>query len=713
MRTKYGVISFTVEDGIMTSSRYKKLFEPIKIGKVQLKNRLVKTGAQTYFFDSGEHRISNLAKAFYGAVAKGGAGLVIVETPAMEWPLAEEGDRRFRIDDDKYIKDISELIDAIHKYNCPAFVQFYHRGPWAGFFQNDQLLAKRVAASAVTYNVLKSEFNVHEEEPPEALTITEIEEITERYINGALRAAKAGFDGLELNAGGDHLCHTFLSRFWNKRSDKYGVQNMENRTRFVADILRGIKRRVGNDFPVQILMNALEIGTSEENLNTKESRQIAKIFQEAGADSLHIRSHWLGMHKESFSHELLFYPETHIPLKEFPKGMDWSRRGPGANVPLAAIIKEAVSIPVMTVGGLDADLGEKILREGKADLIGINRRFFADPEYANKVAEGRLDDIQPCTHCGTCNKGYNEPRHCRINASFGTDQYEVTKTAEKKKVLVVGGGPSGMQAARVAAMRGHDVTLFEKGSYLGGSLPLAAMVKGFEVEDLPSFIRFFKTQIKKLGVHVQLSKELMPSDIDRIKPDVVVLALGGIPKLPEVPGIDGSNVIKNTYLYGILNFFIRFFGPKLLRSLSKIWMPVGRDVVIIGAAIQGCQLGEFLTKRGRKVTIVDTEEEVGKWMYPERKTRLLYWFRKKGVELVGGVKIEKITPEGINILVKEGNKQSLQADNIIPAMPLTPNLELMDKLKDNVPVIYTVGDCTSPGIIPDAIAAGWEVGNKI
>jgi 2,4-dienoyl-CoA reductase (NADPH2) len=353
------------------------------------------------------------------------------------------------------------------------------------------------------------------------------------------------------------------------------------------------------------------------------------------------------------------------------------------------------------------------LRDGKADLIGINRRFFADPEYVNKVAEGRLDDIAPCTHCNNCNKGYNEPRHCRINASFGREQYEVTIAADKKKVVVVGGGPAGMQTARVAALRGHDVTLFEKGHYLGGSLPLAAMVKGFELEDLPAFIRYFKGQIKKLGVNVYLSRELTPEDIDKIKPDVVVLALGGIPTLPDVSGINGRNVTKSADLYRILRFFIRFIGPKRLRSLTKIWMPIGKNVVIIGGAIQGCQLGEFLTKRGRKVTIVDTDKELGKWMYPERKTRLFYWFRKKGVKMFGGVKLEKITPEGLSVITNDDNVQLLKADKIIPAMPLAPNLELMNKIKDKVPVIYTIGDCANPGIIPDATAAGWEVGNKI
>jgi 2,4-dienoyl-CoA reductase (NADPH2) len=697
----------------VVNSKYKKLFEPVNIGNVQLKNRFVKTAAQTYTFDSGEHRISSLAKAFYGAVAKGGAGLVIVETPAMEWPLAETGDRRFRVDDDKYIIDIRELTDTIHKYNCPTFVQFYHRGPWGGALLNNQLLAKRVAASAVTLGENKSVFDeASEEEAPFALTVPEIEEITERFISGALRAAQAGFDGIEINTAGDHLGNSFLSRFWNKRSDTYGAQNMENRTRFTVDILRGIKKRVGNDFPVQILMNALEIGAGAEGLNTAETKEIAKIFQNAGADSLHIRSHWLGVHQGSFCQDVLFYPEPHIPLKEFPKEMDWSKRGLGANVPLATIIKGSVSVPVLTVGGLDADLGEEILREGKADLIGINRRFFADPEYPNKVREGRLEDVAPCTHCNNCNKGYNEPRHCRINAAFGTDQYEVQKAAIKKKVLVVGGGPSGMQTARVAAMRGHDVTLFEKGHYLGGSLQLAAVVKGTDLEDLPAFIRYFEKQLKKLGVKVCLSKEFTLADIETIKPDVVVLAIGGTPAFPDVPGINGRNVIKSTELYSTLRFFIRYLGPKRLRSLTKIWMPVAKNVVIIGGAIQGCQLGEFLTKRRRKVTIVETEKELGKWMYPERKTRLFYWFRKKGVHLFSNVRLDKITPEGLSIIIND-EKQLITAIQILPAIPLAPNLELMNTIKDKAPEIYTVGDCASPGIIPDATAAGWEVGNKI
>ena len=691
----------------MVDHRYKHLFSPFKIGKVELKNRLAKTAAQTYFFDSGEHRISSLAKAFYGALAKGGAGLVIVETPAMEWPLAETGDRRFRIDDDKYIKDIKELTDEIHKYDCPAFVQFYHRGPWGGVYNT---LAPRVAASAVT---LKSEFDVHEDEPPHALTIAEIEEIVERYASGAVRAAKAGFDGLEINAGADHLFHTFLSRFWNKRDDKYGAQSLENRTRFLVDIIKEIKKRVGQDFPVQVLMNAIEIGAGPEGFSLEEAKAFAKVLEGAGVDCLHVRTHWAGMHQGSYHQDVLFYPETHIPIEEFPKELDWSRRGPLANMPTTSIIKQTVSIPIMAVGGFDADLGEMVLREGKADLIGMTRRLFADPGYPNKVREGRQEDIQPCTHCGHCNKSYGEPRHCRINAGFGTDQYETEPAGKKKKVVVIGGGPAGLQAARVAALRGHDVTLFEKGHYLGGALPLAAMVKGFEVEDLTSFIDFFKTQVRKLGVRVKLSHAFQLSDIDEIKPDAVVVAMGGAPAYPDVPGIDRRNVIKSADLYGTLRFYLRIFGPKILRSLTKVWMPVGKNVVIIGGAIQGCQLGEYLTKRGRKVTIVETGKELGDGLAPERKTRLFYWFRKKGVALLSEVKLKEITDKGLVITTKEGDLRTLYADTIIPSMPFKPNNDLADKLKGKIPEVYSIGDCEQPGIIPDATTAGWEAGNKI
>jgi 2,4-dienoyl-CoA reductase (NADPH2) len=692
----------------MAPHKYELLFSPINIGKLRLKNRIVKTAAQTYFFESGENRVGKVAKAFYGAVARGGAGLIVTETPAMEWPLLEEGDRRFRIDNDKYIKNLSELADEVHNYDCPIFSQLYHRGPWSGIYA---LIAEPVSSSAVTY---PSPFDVHDEKPPHVLTIDEIEELVDRFAAGTHRLQQAGWDGIEINMAADHLFHVFLSRFWNKRDDKYGPQSMENRTRFSLEVIKEIKKRCGQDFPVQILMNAIEIGAGEEGLSLEEGKEIAKIYESVGVDSLHVRSHWLGMHQGSYNQENMFYPEPTFPLSEFPKELDWSMHGACAQLPLAAEIKKVVKIPVETVGHFDAERGEAALREGKADLIGINRRFFADPDYARKVYEGREDDIQPCTHCGTCNTNYNEIRYCRIDAAFGTESYDMApKAAKKKKVVVVGAGPAGMQTARVAAARGHDVALYEAGRYLGGAVQLASMVKGFDIEDLTEFLDFFRGQVKKLNVDIHLHEEFDEKALAKEKPDAVVIAAGGVPSYPKVKGFDNKIVVKTGDLYGMLRFYLWIFGPKLLRRLTKIWMPVGKKVVIIGGAIQGCQLAEYLIKRGRQVTIVEPGDELGRWLVPERKTRLFYWFDKKGIERLTDVKLLEITNKGLSIETKEGEKRFLEANTIIPVMPFAPNKELYDEIKDQVPEVYTIGDCEGPGVIPDATKAGWRIGNAL
>jgi 2,4-dienoyl-CoA reductase (NADPH2) len=689
-------------------TRFEHLFSPTSIGKLQLKNRIVKTAAQTYFFESGENRVGSLAKGFYGAVARGGAGLIITETPAMEWPLLEEGDRRFRVDNDKYLKQLQELSAEVHKYDCPIFTQLYHRGPWSGIYA---LIATPVAASAVT---LASPFDVHDEEPPHVLTIDEIEELVDRFASGTARLQQAGWDGIEINMAADHLFHVFLSRFWNKRDDKYGPQSMENRTRFSVDVIKEIKKRCGQDFPVQILMNAIEVGAGPEGLSLDEAKEIARIYESVGVDSLHVRSHWAGMHQGSYNQENMFYPEPYIPLKDFPKELDWSHHGALAQVPLAPIIKSVVKIPVMTVGLIDADSGDEIVRTGKADLIGINRRFFADNNWANKVREGRFEDIQPCTHCSTCNKNYNEARYCRINACFGTDSYDMAPpAATKKKVVVVGAGPAGMQSARVAAARGHDVTLYEQGGYLGGAVALASMVKGFEIEELPKFLTFFRTQVKKTGVKVKLHKKFDDAALAEEKPDVLIVAAGGVPSKPNVPGYELKNVVKTAELYELLKFMIRLVGPQMLRKLTAIWMPVGKKVVIVGGAIQGCQLSEFLIKRGRNVTIVEEGAELGEWLVPERKIRLFYWFDQKGIERLTGVKLVKFTKEGVTIETKEGKTRLLEADTIIPVLPFSSNKEMAEKLQGKVSEIYTIGDCDSPAVIPDATKAGWRIGNAL
>jgi 2,4-dienoyl-CoA reductase (NADPH2) len=281
-------------------------------------------------------------------------------------------------------------------------------------------------------------------------------------------------------------------------------------------------------------------------------------------------------------------------------------------------------------------------------------------------------------------------------------------TAEKKKkVLVIGGGPAGMEAARVSALRGHDVTLWEKSGDLGGLLPVAAMVKGDHPEDLPAMIDYLKRQLSRLKVGVRLKKEADVAGVEAMSPDVVFVATGGVPTLPQIPGLNRPNVVSGGELHGRLKFFLRFFSPNTLRSLSKFYLPMGKKVVIVGGGIQGCELAEFLTKRGREVTIVDKAEVMGEGLAMTMKEYLFTWFERKGVEMIAGVReYVEIGEKGLTIIDGEGKKRTIEADTVIPALPLKPDTGLADALAGKIPEVYAIGDCKEPLLIVDAVGTG-------
>ena len=472
---------------------------------------MIKTASTLgYQYDEKDGHITPRQLSFSEAIARGGVGLFISEGGIFDWPLGAHDIFHFRIDDDEYIPGWTKLAEIVHKYGCPIFAQMVHSGPW----HRKEMDGLDPVASTAGIRVEEG----GRPSTTRALTIPEIEGIVLKYVLAAERYQKAGFDGVEINASGNHLLNSFLSRGFNKRQDAYGCDSLENRGRIVIDIIRGIKGRVGKDFPISVLINGMEYGV-DNGLTIEETKGLARIFQEAGADCMHIRVDGIGKYLSSHYPELIHYPEPPKPLGEM---LDGSRHGAGGYVPVAAAIKKAVSIPIIAVGRLDPELGERILQEGKADFIGFTKRMLADPELPNKVAAGRPEDIAPCTACECCIsfRVYREPVRCRINAALGSEDGYVIKPAEKKKkVMVVGSGPAGLEAARVAALRGHEVMLYEKEHKLGGLLPLAALVKGIEGEDLVAFVRYFETQMTKLGVKVKLGEEFNPSLIKEINPD--------------------------------------------------------------------------------------------------------------------------------------------------------------------------------------------------
>lgn len=694
--------------------RYERLLEPGYIGRVKTRNRMIKSGAAMLYWHEDVPEIPGNMMAFYEALAKGGVGLLVVESPTIDFPFGRRWNRRYRIDDDRYIRGLSKLVGVIHKHGCPAFMQMNHDGPWQSVWGPTPIIPGPPIGSSPT--TLKSPLDFHNE-PPRQLSVEEIEEIIDKCAAAAVRAEKAGFEGIDINAGSSHLFHNFISPFWNRRSDEYGG-SPENRARFLVQVIREIKKRLGNDFPVAVTINGIEIGQvmgidNRVCITPEYSRKIAVILQDAGADAIQVRSHWLGRHTSSFMTEAIFYPEPPVMPEQFPPEYDWSHHGAGANLTLGANMKKVLDIPVMVVGRMGPELGEAALREGKADFIVMTRRLLADPELPNKVASGRIGEIAPCTACDTCIDAGGDKR-CRINGALGTDNlwtHEAPK--KKKKVMVIGGGPAGMEAARTAAMKGHSVTLYDEGHRLGGLIPMAALVKGTEIEPLPDFVRYYEGQLKKYGVEIRLGTRVDVPLVERLKPDTVIVATGGLPAVPEIPGIDHPMVVKGGDMHRRLKFWLRFLSPELLRKLTRFILPLGERVIVIGGEIQGCELAEFLVKRGRQVTIIDTGNNPGSGMIMHLRQQLLIWFRQKGVEILTGVKLEGIDDKGLTLTTRDGKRRTIEADSIVTALPLVPNIEFAGKLKGVAPEVHAIGDCREPRLIVDAVRDGLETAHAI
>ncbi len=692
--------------------KFEHLMSPGKIGSVTTRNRIIKTGAGSFLWNEQETAMNRVILAFYESLARGGVGLLIVESPIVDYPSGARWRGRYRIDDDKYVKGLSALPEIIHRYGCPTFMQMNHDGPWQsiiGITTDPPFTGTPVAASPV---MIENPNDFHNQ-MPRALTIEEIEEIIDKFASAAVRAEKAGFDGVEINAASSHLLHNFFSPYFNRRTDIYGG-SCENRARFTTSIIKEIKKRLGSDFPVSVCMNGLELGRlagidDSRCLTADDARAIAVLLQEAGADSIHVRSHWLGYHVGSYLTDVFFYPEPPVPVKTMPREYESRWRGAAANSRLSEGMKKVLDIPVIVVGKFDAELGEQILEQDKADFIGMTRRLQADPDYPKKIKEGRVDDIAPCTSCENC----LGTKRCRINAFLGKEYNSIEPAVKRKKVIVVGGGPAGMEAARVAALRGHDVTLYEKNKKLGGLIPIAAIVKGTDLENLPLIIQYLEGQIKKLGVTIKTNTEATSTIIENEKPDTVIIATGGVPKLPDIPGIDNKCVISTAKLHGQLKKYVSLAGPEKLRALTRLWMPVGKKVVIIGSGLHGCEVAEFLTKRGRKVTVVDTAKEPGEGMIDVILAYLMLWFEKKDVKFINGTGNISILEDGVEFTTTEGKKEKITADSVIPAFPLSPDLKLASELVDKVPQIITIGDCKEPLLIADAIGTGMRAARNI
>jgi 2,4-dienoyl-CoA reductase (NADPH2) len=686
-----------------SKTRFEKLLSPFQIRHIKLRNRIVKAPAAEGFLEK-EDLVTEKLKDFYEAIAKGGVGMIITAGATVDYPLGSHGPPApiiMSAHSDECIPGFSELVQVIHKHGCPTFMQIAHVGP------AHHLGLQPVAASTLP----DDKKPVRTDATARELTIVEIEELVGKFANAAERGQKAGYDGVELHCGHAYLINSFLSRAWNKRHDAYGCQDLQSRTRFAVEIIREIKKRLGQDYPVGVRLNGMEWGV-EGCITSKESQGIARILEGAGVDYIHVTGYGYGPYAFVYHPEQILYPAPPKFMRPLVKKL----KKPGVLVEAAEAIKKVVSIPVIGVGRLGPELGEWLLQKNKVDLVGMNRRLFADPELPNKLASGRVEDIAPCTGCHECSSFFaiGEPIRCRINAALGREREYAIELAEKKKrVMVVGGGPGGMEAARVAALRGHEVSLYEREPKLGGLIPLAALIRGLEIEDFPAIVHYFRTQITKLGIKIHLGKEVTPALVEEIKPEVVILAMGGTFTIPKIPGINRPNVLSSLRLHQKTKRYMRFLGPKVLRWLTKFYLPLGKRVVVVGGLMEGFEVAEFLVKRGRKVTIVETSDQLGKGIPALNKTRLYRWLLRKKVNILTEVTYKEVIDNGLILTTKGEEVQTVEADTILVAMHPGPNTEFFKMLEGKVPEVYLIGDAREPGRIIDTIADGSRIARII
>ncbi len=649
--------------------RLQKLFEPTKIGSMTLKNRIVMPGMETNL-ESIDGFVTPRLIDYYEERAKGGVSLIIVQTATVDDPRGKATPRQMSLDHDKYLEGLSELARAIKRGGARAAIQLEHGGRYA----YSGITGQQPVGPSASISPLG--------EPVKELSVTEIADLVERYVQAVVRAQKAGFDGVEIHGAHGHLLAQFLSANTNQRQDQYGG-NLENRARFLLEVIRACRAEVGPDYPLWCRIDGAEYGI-DPAIDHAQAAQTARLAEEAGVDAIHV-SAW------AYGAEFAF----------FCPGL------PGFHLPSAAVIKRNVKVPVIAVGRILPEIGEWALREGVADMIAMGRALIADPYLPKKAVEGRLEDIVPCLGCSECigsiiqgiAQAMADPTFtggevkCHVNPTVGRERECIIKPAPApKRVVVVGGGPAGMEAARVARLRGHDVTLMEKNTQLGGQLVAAAVPP--HKEGISDLIDYFQTQLTKLSIRVELGKEATLDTIADAEPDAVIWAAGATLLEPEIPGLDRSKVVS---------------ASDVLTGIAA----VGDTVVIVGAEGVGCETGNFLADRGKRVTIVEVLPQALSKEGPITQMRLLDELPRKGVELLTSVKYEGSSNNGPIIRTEEGQARNLVVDTYVLATGARPNAELVPALRKRFEHVYVIGDALEPRRISDAIAEGFEAAQRI
>ena len=640
------------------------------VGNLEIKNRLIMTAMGVGVGDPSGEATDQFIR-YYTERAKGGAGLIITEVVRVNEVHGICECDQLSLATDKTIPSFKKLADSVHQYDTKIFAQLHHPGRET-YLALNPTVTETVSSSAIP--------SVTGPQPTRALEVEEIEALVQEFAAAAVRAKSAGLDGVEIHAGHGYLVHQFLSANVNKRTDKYGG-SLENRRRFLLEIISAIKEACGEDYPISVRLSSsefLDVVGIRDGITLEESIGTAIACEKAGVDLINV------------SAGTYFTGTTIVEPTSYEQG--WK-------LPLAAAIKQQLSIPVSATGVIrDPEFAEKVLADGMVDFIAMGRSWLADPEWGVKAIEGRSEDIRKCTGCMYCFETASETlitghshAFCAINPYMGqeTEYDDLKKDGNGRKVVVVGGGPAGMEAAMILAEREFNVTLFEKNDRLGGQMYFASLPP--KRGKMANFIRFAEVRLKKLGVDVRLNTKVSADEIRAMNPYATFVCSGSTPILPKsIPGIDGDNV---------------FTPPEILTRKVEF---TGQKIVVAGGGLTGMETAEFLQEDGNDVTNFDMLPAMGLGAFQLLVMDETSLLAKCGVRAMPGHKLVEIRKNSVLVEDTAGYQIELPCDAVVMSLGVRSVNTLAAELEgmDNV---FVLGEAEKGGQrVPQAVHPAFE-----
>lgn len=706
---------------------YSHLLSPGRLGTLALRNRIVMAPMGSNFAEETGH-CGERIQAYYEARAAGGAGLLIMGVCAVAYPAGTAEPWQVGVSRDDFIPGLAQLAKRVHKHGAKIAMQLQHAGKvsvrdmaagrelWVPSMPsrvNSDIMAALTPEELE--NFVSSSRGIGSGPRIRVMDRDDIAQMVEWFAAAAVRAQQAGFDGVEIHAAHNYIIAGFLSPYHNRRDDEYGG-SLENRSRLLREVLAETRRRVGNDFGVWLRLDAYELHTPG-GITLEETCKVARMAERAGADAVSVSAYAQVTTGTAF---------TDAPLVHKPAAyLEW-----------AAEVRKAVDVPVIAVGRLEPDVADRAIADGKCEFVAMARKLLADPELPNKLAAGDPDSIRPCIYCYTCVSQIfiNRRVRCAVNAFTGLEhQAVIMPAAQPRHIAVVGGGPAGLEAARIASLRGHKVTLLERSERLGGTLFFAALAYHENGRLLDNLVH----QVRSLPIDVRLGTTATPELLHDLEVDEVLVASGARRSAPAIPGADLKHVwsgdelrrlmtgdraeeiakqklsltqrtlMKAGSLTGATN------STEAIQALSRLWMPLGKRIVIIGGGLVGLELAEFLIERGRQVAVLEPGSRLGRELAIVRRWRVLDNLRSHQVPLMADVSVTRIDDSGVDYRDSNGDSQRLPANSVVMAMGAEPDDSLATQLAAAGLSVQRIGDCGELGYIDGAIHSAAEVALRV